>query len=454
MSAAGLPDYAELQCVSHYTFLRGASSPEELVMRAHALGYHALAIADECSLAGVVKAHLAAKDIGLPLLIGSQMTVTPEDGSTPFALLVIAMDKRGYGNLSELITVARRRADKGTYLVRPRDIAAPPPDLAALRGMPGCQLILLPNYGATADAMARPAAWLLHVAAGRARIGLTLHHRPKDQQHREAVYAVSDAYSLPVVATGDVCMHLRSCKPVQDTMTAIRYRIPVAECGYRLAPNAEQHLRSRLRLGNLYPRDALDETVRVARQCAFSLDELRYEYPHALVPEGETPSSYLRHEAYLGAYWRYPEGVPDHVQALLERELTLIAELQFERYFLTVYDIVKFARSQNILCQGRGSAANSAVCYCLGITEVDPARASLLFERFISKDRPDPPDIDVDFSHDRREEVIQYIYRRYGRERAALTAVVTCYRPKSVVRDVGTALGVDLAIVDKVAKAS
>jgi error-prone DNA polymerase len=448
-----LPDYAELQCLSHYTFLRGASAPEELVERAQALGYHALAIADECTLAGVVKAHIAAKEHGMALLIGSQMTVTPEDGSPPFGLLILAMTRDGYGNLSELITVARTRAEKGDYLVRPRDIAAPPPDLAALRGMPGCQLILLPRYGATEEEMARPAAWLLQVAAGRARIALTLHYRSKDERHKLAVQATADTYDLPVVATGDVCMHLRSCKPLQDTMTAIRHSIPVAQCGFRLASNAEQHLRSRVRLANLYPRQALDETVRVAQLCTFSLDELRYEYPHELVPEGETATSYLRQQAYLGAYWRYPGGVPETVQSLLERELELIAEMQYESYFLTVYDIVRYARANKILCQGRGSAANSAVCFCLGVTEVDPSRGTLLFERFISKERNEPPDIDIDFEHQRREEVIQYIYRKYGRTRAALTAVVISYRPKSVIRDVGTALGIDLSIVDKVAKA-
>ena len=448
-----LPDYAELQCVSHYTFLRGASAPDELVGRAATLGYRALAIADECTLAGVVKAHVAAKEAGLHLLIGSQMTVTPEDGGTPFDLLILAMNRNGYGNLSELITVARRRAEKGTYLVRPRDIAAPPADLAALRGLPDCQLILLARYGAPAEELARAAAWLLHQAPGRARIALTLHFRSKDDTHKAHVYAVAEQYGLPVVATGDVVMHVRSCKPLQDTMTAIRHGIPVAKCGWKLAPNAEQHLRSRVRLGNLYPRDALEETLRVTHQCTFSLDELRYEYPHELVPEGETATSYLRREAYLGAYWRYPMGVPANVQDLLERELALIAEMQYESYFLTVYDIVRFARANKILCQGRGSAANSAVCFCLGVTEVDPARGTLLFERFISKERNEPPDIDIDFEHQRREEVIQYIYRKYGRERAALTAVVISYRAKSVLRDVGTALGVDLSIVDAVAKA-
>lgn len=451
--ATGLPEYAELQCVSYYTFLRGASSPEELVARAKALGYAALAITDDCTLAGVVKAHFAAKEAGLPLLIGTQMTVTPEDGSPAFGLLVIAMDRNGYGNLSELITLARRRADKGQYLVRPSDIAAPPPDQAHLRGLPGCQLVLLPRYGASADEMNRPAAWLLQVAPGRARIALTLHHRAKDAQQRQAVQAVAILYSLPVVATGDVCMHVRSCKPLQDTMTAIRHGLPVAQCGFRLASNAEQHLRSRVRIANLYPREALEETVRLARCCTFSLDELRYEYPQEVVPPGETPTSYLRKETYLGAYWRYPGGVPQQVQELIERELALIAELQFESYFLTVYDIVCFARANKILCQGRGSAANSAVCYCLGVTEVDPARGTLLFERFISKERNEPPDIDIDFEHQRREEVIQYIYGKYGRDRAALTAVVISYRPKSVIRDVGMALGVDAAIIDKIAGA-
>jgi error-prone DNA polymerase len=448
-----LPEYAELQCLSHFTFLRGASAPEALVERAQALGYHAITMADECTLAGVVKAHIASKECGMKLLIGSQMMVTPEDGSAPFHLLIIAMNKDGYGNLSELITTARRRAQKGTYLVRPRDMAAPPPDMAALRGLPGCQLILLPSYGVRAEELAKPAAWLLQLAPGRARVALTLHHRSKDEQHKLAVQAISEAYGLPIVATGDVCMHVRSCKPLQDTMTAIRHSVPVAKCGFRLASNAEQHLRSRLRLGNLYPRHALDETVRVATLCTFSLDELRYEYPNELVPEGETATTYLRREAYRGAYWRYPNGVPDNVQDLLERELALIADMQYESYFLTVYDIVRFARTKKILCQGRGSAANSAVCFCLGVTEVDPSRGTLLFERFISKERNEPPDIDIDFEHQRREEVIQYIYRKYGRSRAALTAVVISYRPKSVIRDVGTALGIDLSIVDKVAKA-
>ncbi|MES2257966.1 MAG: error-prone DNA polymerase [Pseudomonadota bacterium] len=449
-----LPGYAELQCLSHYSFLRGASPPEQLVQRAAQLGYSALAIADECSLAGVVKAHVAAKEAKLHLIVGSQMRITPEDGTPPFTLLMLAMTRDGYGNLSELITVARTRAGKGQYLAWPRDIAHPSAAMAHLKGMPGCQLILCPTYCAPYEEVERQAEWLVRCAPGRARVALTLHHRAHDDRQRALVERIAAKFSLPVVATGDVVMHLRSMKIVQDTMTAIRLNTPVAQCGYQLASNAEAHLRSRLRLGILYPREALDETLRVARRCTFSLDELKYEYPGEIVPQGQTPAGYLRQQAYLGAHWRYPAAIPDQVRAQLEYELALIGEMQYEPYFLTVFDIVRFARSQRILCQGRGSAANSAVCYCLGITEVDPARGTLLFERFISRERDEPPDIDVDFEHQRREEVIQYIYRKYGRARAALTAVVISYRPRSVLRDVGRALGVDYAVVDKVAKAS
>jgi error-prone DNA polymerase len=453
-SATELPDYAELQCHTHFSFLRGASAPEQLVERAHQLGYNALAITDECSLAGVVRAHVAAKELELPLLIGSQMVVTPEDGSPSFRLIILAMNRNGYGNLSELITVGRMRAEKGTYLVQPRDIATPVGDLVHLRGLPDCQFILSPRYCADYEEIERQAAWLVQCAPGRARIALTLHHGNKDITHRQLVQDISDEFSLPIVATGNVAMHVRSYKPVHDTMAAIRHGIPVAQCGYRLPPNAEQHLRSRVRLGNLYPREALEESVRVAQLCNFSLDELRYEYPHELVPDGETPATYLRKESYIGAHWRYPQGIPENVQAQLEHELDIIADLQYEPYFLTVYDIVRFAKSQQILCQGRGSAANSAVCYCLGVTEVDPSRGTLLFERFMSKERREPPDIDLDLEHQRREEVFQYVYRKYGRMRAALTAVVISYRPKSVLRDVGKALGIDLIVADKVAKAS
>jgi error-prone DNA polymerase len=454
--ASILPAYAELQCISNFTFLRGASHAEELAARAARLGYSALAITDECTLAGVVKAHVEAKAHGLKLIIGSQFQLTDDEGNPAFSLIALAQNREGYGNLSELITLARTRegVQKGSYRLTLQDLAAPAADHAHLRGLPDCLLILTPAYGIDMEQLSMQAAWLHQVFPGRAWLGLTMLHKVRDERHRSVVEAVAREHALPVVATGDVCMHVRSCKPLQDTLTAIRLGLPVSQCGYALAPNAEQHLRSRLRLANLYSPQALVETIRVAALCTFSLDELRYEYPDEVVPAGETAASYLRKETYIGALRRFPRGMPAAVQQQIEHELSLISEMSYESYFLTVYDIVRFARSRDILCQGRGSAANSSVCYCLGITEVDPARGNLLFERFISKERNEPPDIDVDFEHQRREEVIQYIYQKYGRLRAALTAVVISYRPRSVIRDVGKALGVDLGIVDQLAKAN
>ncbi|AIY41135.1 DNA polymerase III alpha subunit [Collimonas arenae] len=447
-----LPEYAELQCVSNFSFLRGASHPEELVERAAQLDYRALAITDECSLAGVVRAHVEAKKHTLQLLIGSQFQLHDADGSPVFSLIALAQNREGYGNLSELITLARSRAGKGHYLLRPQDLDNPDADHAHLRQLPDCLLILLPTQNITHDTLARQAAWLHINFPGRCWIGLTLLHQAGDEQQRAVIEQVAQMQGLPIVATGDVCMHRRSRKPLQDTMTAIRIGKPVTACGYALAPNAEQHLRARLRLANLYPAAALAATVEIAGKCHFSLDELRYEYPDEVVPAGHTAASYLRQQTYIGARKRYADEIPAAVQNQLEDELEIIHALQYESYFLTVYDIVEFARRKSILCQGRGSAANSAVCYCLGITEVDPSRSTLLFGRFISKERDEPPDIDVDFEHQRREEVIQYIYEKYGRRRAALTAVVISYRPRSVLRDVGKALGVDPGLVDQVAK--
>jgi error-prone DNA polymerase len=447
-----LPAYAELQCVSNFSFLRGASHPEELAARAVKLGYRALALTDECSVAGVVRAHTEAKKLGLHLIIGSQFQVTDDAGRPALSLIVLAQNREGYGNLCELITLGRTRADKGRYCIRLSDFTHPAAPYAHLQGMPDCLVLLAPRHRIAEPELVQQAQWLRLAFPGRAWLALTLLHKSRDAQHRSLIEHVGQRLGLPVVATGDVCMHVRSRKPLQDTLTAIRLRKSIAECGFELAPNAEQHLRSRLRLGNLYPATALAETLRIAARCTFSLDELRYEYPDELVPQGETAASYLRKETYIGAHRRFPLGIPAAVQQQVEHELKLIGEMAYEPYFLTVYDIVRFARGRDILCQGRGSAANSAVCYCLGITEVDPARGNLLFERFISKERNEPPDIDVDFEHQRREEVIQYIYEKYGRLRAALTAVVISYRPRSVLRDVGKALGVDLSIVDQVAK--
>ncbi len=447
----GLPDYAELQCASNFSFLRGASHPEQLVARAAELGYRALAITDECSVAGVVRAHGEAKQQGLPLIVGSQFRVQEHEGSG-FRLVALAMNRDGYGNLCELITLARSREQKGRYRIDAQDFTQPPAALSQLRGLPDCLLLLAPDYGIDVAALHRQADWLRATFGERARLALTLLYRGQDDAHKAAVLQVASLHGLPVVATGDVCMHLRSRKRLQDVLTAIRVGEPVGQCGRRLFANAEQHLRSRLRLANLYPPEALAATLAIAEQCQFSLDQLRYEYPDELVPAGHTPASYLREQAWAGAHRRFPQGIPAKVQQQVEHELALITQMGYEPYFLTVYDIVRFARSRHILCQGRGSAANSAVCYCLAITEVDPARGNLLFERFISKERNEPPDIDVDFEHQRREEVIQYIYEKYGRHRAALTGVVITYRPKSAIRESGKALGIDPQIVDRLAK--
>jgi len=452
-SGGVLPEYAELHCLSNFTFLEGASRAEELVERAAALGYRAIAITDECSLAGIVRAHTEAKTHGLKLVVGASFRLVNADGSPALSIVVLARNREGYGNLCELITLARMRASKGEYWLTPRDLDAPEAPYSHLRGMPDCLVLFTPAYAAAPEVLEAQAAWVSKTFSGRAWMTLTLHYRPYDDIHRAAVQAAAANNHLRLVATGNVAMHVRSRKPLQDVMTAIRIGKPVPACGYALSPNAERHLRSRLRLANIYPHRLLTESLHIANLCQFSLDELRYEYPEEVVPEGVSPADYLKRETYIGAHRRFPKGIPHTVQAQIEHELTLVREMEYEPYFLTVYDLVRFARSEGILCQGRGSAANSAVCYCLGITEVDPARGNLLFERFISKERGEPPDIDVDFEHQRREEVIQYLYKKYGRDRAALAAAVSTYRPRGALRESGKALGVDPAIVDMVAKA-
>ncbi len=444
-------DYAELQCASNFSFLRGASHPEQLVARAAELGYAALAITDECSVAGVVRANEEAKQRKLSLIIGSQFRVQDDAGDSIW-LVALATDRDGYGNLCELITLARHRVDKGGYLLTRSDFDAPHAVLTHLQGLPGCIVLLAPDYGIAASKLDMQLAWMRTTFGVRAHVALTLLHRGYDELHKNTVLRCAAAQGLGVVATGDVCMHLRSRKRLQDVLTAIRIGRTVADCGRALFMNAEQHLRSRLRLANMYPIDTLTETLAIAQQCTFSLDQLRYEYPDELVPAGHTPTSHLREQTWMGAHRRYPAGIPSSIQQQLEHELQLIADMGYEPYFLTVCDIVSFARSRHILCQGRGSAANSAVCYCLGITEVDPGRGNLLFERFISKERNEPPDIDVDFEHQRREEVIQYVYDKYGRHRAALTGIVITYRPKSALREAGKVLGIDAQIVDRLAK--
>ena len=429
-----LPEFAELHTVSNFTFLRGASRPEELINRAHELGYRALALTDECNMTGMVRAHVAAKDNDFKLIVASEFAL--EDG---LRLALYATDRNTYGDLSQLITRGRRTAEKGEYLLTRADVEELAPDCLAL-WLPGREI----------DTTA--ARWLSDVFAANAWIAVELLQTGNDMDRLNALSAVGKQTGLPLVAANNIHMHERQRRPLQDTLTAIRLRTTIDAAGHALHANGERHLRRRETLARLYPPALLNATLEVAERCQFSLDELRYEYPEELAPKGETPAQYLRRLTEAGIGERWPTGETDKVRQLIEHELQLIAELGYEPYFLTVYDIVKFARSRNILCQGRGSAANSAVCYALGITEVDPSRMEMLFERFISKERNEPPDIDVDFEHERREEVIQYLYTKYGRHRAALAATVTTYRPRSAIRDVGKALGMSLEQVDRLAK--
>jgi error-prone DNA polymerase len=430
-----LPAYAELHCLSNFTFLRGASHTEELVARAKALGYSALAVTDECSLAGVVRAHVAAKKAGLKLIIGSEVKI--DDGPK---LVLLATHRESYGHISALITRARMRAEKGSYRLTLADFD---------HNLDGCLALWLPQKNA------HPAQAQLFIKRfpQRAWIIAEILHESGDKTRLDNLEKLSAETGLPLVAAGDVHMHVRSRKPLQDTLTAIRMGVTVAEAGYRLQPNAERHLRTRLRLAQMYPPELLAETLRIAEHCRFDLDTLRYEYPDEIVPQGHTPTTWLRELTEQGLRERFPKGAEKKIHDQIEKELSIIRDLEYEAFFLTVHDVVQFAKRKGILCQGRGSAANSLVCYALGITAAGPDRLNMLFERFISRKREkEPPDIDVDFEHQRREEVIQYIYRKYGRHRTAIAATLVRYKLRSAIRDVGKALGMAPALVNHLAK--
>ncbi len=415
--------YAELHCLSNFSFQRGASSALELFQRAKKQGYQALAITDECTLAGIVRAWQAAKSVELPLIIGSEMRI--ENGPK---LVLLVENLEGYQSLCRLITRARRRTQKGQYQILRDDFSEPLPGLLAL-------------WGPDAVDDVGQGRWLKQVFAERLWLAVQLHRGQDDSRRLNDLLTLARELGIPAVASGDVHMHARGRRALQDTMTAIRHHLPVADAGLRLHPNGERHLRSLEILRELYPPALLDETLAIARRCTFDLGQLRYQYPRELVPEGHTASSWLRELTERGIRQRWPAGASEKVRGLIDKELGLIAELGYESYFLTVQDVVAFARREKILCQGRGSAANSAVCFALGITEIDPDRMNMLFERFLSRERDEPPDIDVDFEHERREEVLQYVFQRYGRARAALTAVVSTYHAAGAVRDVAKALG-------------
>lgn len=429
-------NYAELFCQSHFSFLQGASSPQELVQQAAELGYSALALTDECSVAGVVRAyrHINEQQLAVKLIIGSYLRLDK------LQLVLLCPDKQAYSELCRVITNARRRSSKGNYQLTEWD----------LMSIRHCLLLWLPDGDADSDA--HWANWLQKYHTGRLWLAMR-----RELNHNEAAFHVycqqlAQQYQLPQMCCGAVLMHTPERLALQHCLSAIKSGKPIAELGRHLLSNAERALRSISKLQKLFAADWLEQSCLIANRCSFSLDELKYQYPSELVPEGETASSYLAKLVSSGAKLRFPDGVPERIQAIIDKEMALITELKYEYFFLTIYDLVQFARKQHILYQGRGSAANSVVCYCLQITAVDPAKIQVLFERFLSKERDEPPDVDVDFEHERREEVIQYLYSKYGRERAALAATVISYRFKSALRDVGKALGLPASQLDFLVK--
>ncbi|AGU50390.1 error-prone DNA polymerase DnaE [Variovorax paradoxus B4] len=466
-----LPDYAELHCLTNFSFQRGASTPEEMVERAYQLGYTALAITDECSVAGIVRAHVCLRE--LPAKLDEYEREHPDEAQIPrnpgfrllfgsefrferFRLVVIANGTEGWGNLCEFITAARNtELPKGEYRVSWEDS-----DVASLQD---CQVLFVPHRepGGAVDAatlhedlMAAKALY-----AGNLWLAVEMLNELDDDLWFVALMQAGEQAGVPLVAAGDVHMHARSSKPLHDVLTAVREGKTVAACGFALQSNAERHLRQRLRLAELYLPRMLANTLVVAARCRFDPEVIRenYKYPLETVGTSETPAETLVRKTWEGALKKYPleryaSGIPANVCMQVHKELQLIIDLKYEMFFLTVEDIVRFAKSKEILCQGRGSSANSAVCYCLGITAIDPEKGHLLFERFLSRHRHEPPDIDVDFEHQRREEVIQYIYEKYGRDRAAIAAVVICYRSRSALRDVGKAMGIDERLIDEFAK--
>ncbi|WP_068712822.1 error-prone DNA polymerase [Vibrio tritonius] len=419
--------YAELFCQSNFSFLTGASHAEELALQADFLRYHSIAITDECSIAGVVRAYTAIKQhqLAIRLIVGSLFWLNNE-----CQVVLLCPTRQAYAELCRIITNARRRSEKGHYQLSEWD----------LMSVKHCFILWVPqNKGQDLHW----GQWLQQYHTGRLWIAVQRHLNADEHQYLDHCRQLASQLTLPITACGGVLMHNATRLPLQHILTAIKEGQPVQQVQSHLLTNTERALRSQTKLEKLFPNQWLAESIHIAEQCQFTLDSLRYEYPSELVPSGETAIGYLRHLVEQGKQLRFPTGVPAEIEQIIAKELDLIEELDYPFYFLTIHDMVMFAKRQAILYQGRGSAANSVVCYCLEITSVDPRQISVLFERFISKERNEPPDIDVDFEHERREEVIQYLYQKYGRERAAIAATVISYRFKSAVRDVGKALGIE-----------
>jgi error-prone DNA polymerase len=471
-----MSSYVSLWCKSNFSFLEGASHPDELVEEACRLGLPAIALTDRDGVYGVVRAHVKAREIGAKLIIGSEVTIN--DGST---VVLLAQDRGGYANLCRLVTKGRLRSEKGESAVTWEEVYAHAAGLIAL-WRDRNTFVMPANTGIqktdktgkkqrldsgfrrndgkeSKDGLVRDEANRvvdnLHDTFGDRLYALIARHRREEEIVQERHLRERAArFGIPLVAANEVLYHTPARRRVQDVMTAIRHGIPVASCGQKLKPNAEYGLKPYYAFAQLFTDDpmAVSRTIEIAERCNFSLDEIRYRYPSEKLPSGMTSSEWLRELSFKGARWRYNDQVPGHIAAQIENELEIIEALDYPGYFLTMWEIVEFCRANNILCQGRGSAANSVVCYCLGITAVDPAHIGLLFERFISKERAEPPDIDLDIEHDRREEVIQQVYQKYGRDRAAMVANVVRYRSRSALRDVGKALGLSETALDRVSK--
>ena len=425
--------FAELCCTSNFTFLRGASHPEEYVMRAHALGYSGIGVTDEASVSGAVRAHLASQTLNIPMVHGSRFRIDKQ-----LELTFLASNRKAWGELGQLISLARRRSSKGTYQLTRRDLI----------GHTDALLCLWHPHPQALDWTSQIES-LSYAFRGRFWIAAHLPESGHQADLAERIDLTAFEWNLPVVATQRPLMHIRRRLKLQHTLTAIRLGAPIIEIADQLERSSERTLMDQHGLKQRYPSAWLHESLNILDRFDFSLSNLRYEYPQEICPpQYDSEQAFLRDLVFEGAKRRWQQGIPDNITRLIEKELTLIEEMNYACYFLTVHDIVAYARSQNILCQGRGSAANSVVCYCLFITEVDPSRVSVLFERFVSKERNEPPDIDVDFEHHRRDEVIQYIYRKYSKERAALAAAVITYKKRSAIRDVGKALNLPIDLIE------
>jgi error-prone DNA polymerase len=437
-----MSSYVPLWCKSNFSFLEGASHPDELIEEAQRLGLFALALTDRDGVYGIVRAYVKARELGVRLIVGSQVTVEDES-----VIILLAQDRHGYANLCRLLTAGRLRSEKGESAVTWDEVCRHESGLIALWG--GDQSLVV--------SLAEPVevGGNLRDAFGDRLYGMLTRHRREEERLEESrLRERAKRYGFPLVAANEVLYHTPARRPLQDVLTAIRYGVSVASCGRRLKPNAEHALQSPYTFSRLFADEpaAIVRTREIAERCSFSLTEIRYRYPAEYMPDGTTSADWLRHLTFVGARERYGNEIPADVLDQIEKELSLIEALDYPGYFLTMREIVEFCREKGILCQGRGSAANSVVCYCLGVTAVDPAKVNLLFERFISKERAEPPDIDLDIQHDRREEVIQHVYEKYGRDHAAMVANVIRYRSRSALRDVGKALGFSETSLDRAAK--